>query len=71
MNFFPSGSSQDIRATMDMRYVMKGGILYEAERTAGNDVRRVVASRAGAKSYYVSVVNGKVTERVLEPEMIS
>ena len=36
-----------------------------------NDVTRVVASRAGAKAYYVSVVNGKVAERVLEPEMIS
>jgi dipeptidase E len=49
---------------------------YACDNNAGiyfedNDVRRVVASRAGAKSYYVSVVNGKVTERVLEPEMIS
>jgi hypothetical protein len=34
-------------------------------------VKRVVTSRAGAKVYYVSVVNGKVVERVLEPEMIS
>ena len=36
-----------------------------------NDVKRVVASRAGAKVYYVSVVNGKVAERVFEPELIS
>ena len=36
-----------------------------------NDVKRVVASRAGAKVYYVSVIDGKVVERVLDPEMIS
>jgi hypothetical protein len=34
-------------------------------------VKRVVASRPGAKVYYVSVVSGKVAERVFEPEMIS
>jgi peptidase E len=34
-------------------------------------VKRVVASRAGAKAYYVSVVGGRVSERVLEPEMIA
>ncbi|HEY0874777.1 MAG TPA: peptidase E [Vicinamibacterales bacterium] len=49
---------------------------YACDNNAGiyfedNDVKRVVATRAGAKCYYVSVVNGKVTERVLEPEMIS
>ena len=49
---------------------------YACDNNAGiyfedNDVKRVVASRAGAKVYYVSVVNGKVTERVFEPEMIS
>ncbi|MFO0095900.1 MAG: Type 1 glutamine amidotransferase-like domain-containing protein [Gemmatimonadaceae bacterium] len=33
-------------------------------------VKRVVSTRAGAKCYYVSVANGKVSERVLEPEMI-
>lgn len=38
---------------------------------ADNEVKRVVASRAGAKAYYVSVVGGKVTEKVLEPEIIS
>lgn len=53
---------------------MKPG--YACDNNAGiyfedNDVKRVVATRAGAKCYYVSVVNGKVTERVLEPEMIS
>src|SRR5687767_10354384 len=49
---------------------------YACDNNAGiyfedNEVKRVVSSRAGAKVYYVSVVNGKVTERVLEPEMIS
>ena len=36
-----------------------------------NDVKRVAASRLGAKVYYVSVIKGNVVERVLEPEMIS
>jgi len=35
-----------------------------------NVVKRVVSARAGAKVYYVSVVNGQVVEKVLEPEMI-
>ena len=52
---------------------MKPG--YACDNNAGiyfedNEVKRVVASRAGAKAYYVSVVNGKAVERVLEPEMI-
>ena len=34
-------------------------------------VRRVVSTRAEAKVYYVSVVDGKVVERVLEPERIA
>jgi peptidase E len=53
---------------------MKPG--YACDNNAGiyfedNEVKRVVASRPGAKVYYVSVVNGKVAERVFEPEMIS
>ena len=49
---------------------------YACDNNAGiyfedNDVKRIVASRAGAKAYYVSLVNGKVAERVLEPETIS
>ena len=52
---------------------MKPG--YACDNNAGicfedNEVKRVVASRSGAKVYYVSVVNGRVNERVLEPEMI-
>ena len=53
---------------------MKPG--YACDNDAGiyfedNDVKRVVATRAEAKVYYVSVVNGKVVEKVLQPELIS
>ncbi len=34
-------------------------------------VKRVVSARAGAKVYYVNAVDGKATEKVLEPERIS
>ena len=50
---------------------MKPG--YACDNDAGiyfedNEVRRVVSTRPEAKVYYVSVVGGKVVERVLEPE---
>ncbi len=53
---------------------MKPG--YACDNDAGiyfedNEVKRVVATRADAKVYYVSVVNGKVVERRMEPERIS
>ena len=53
---------------------MKPG--YACDNDAGiyfedNEVKRVVHTRANAKVYYVSLVNGKIAERVLEPEMIS
>lgn len=53
---------------------MKPG--YACDNDAGiyfedNEVKRVVHTRAAAKVYYVSVVDGKVAEKVLEPEMIS
>lgn len=52
---------------------MKPG--YACDNNAGiyfedNEVRRVVSARAGAKCYHVSVVDGKIVERVMEPEMI-
>jgi peptidase E len=37
----------------------------------GTELKRVVAAKDGAKCYYVSVVSGKVVERVLEPELIA
>jgi dipeptidase E len=52
---------------------MKPG--YACDNDAGlyfedNEVKRVVATRANAKVYYVSVADGRVRERVLEPEML-
>lgn len=52
---------------------MKPG--YACDNSAGiyfedNTVRRVVSSRAGAKVYFVSVVDGRINERVMEPEAI-
>lgn len=49
---------------------------YACDNDAGiyfedNTVKRVVHTRAAAKVYYVSVVGGKVVEKVLEPEMIA
>jgi len=48
---------------------------YACDNDAGiyfedNVVKRVVSARAGAKCYYVSMVDGKINERVLEPERI-
>ena len=53
---------------------MKPG--YACDNDAGiyfedNEVKRVVATRAGAKCYYVSKVGDKVVERPLEPESIA
>lgn len=53
---------------------MKPG--YACDNDAGvyfedNEVKRVVHTRADAKVYYVSVVGGRVVEKVLEPEMIA
>jgi dipeptidase E len=52
---------------------MKPG--YACDNDAGiyfedNDVKRVVSTRADAKVYHVSVVGGRVVEKVLEPERI-
>ena len=52
---------------------MKPG--YACDNDAGlyfedDDLERVVATRADAKAYYVSAVNGQAVERALEPEVI-
>ena len=52
---------------------MKPG--YACDNDAGiyfedNEVKRVVATRDGAKVYYVSVVDGKVVEKPYQPERI-
>jgi peptidase E len=53
---------------------MKPG--YACDNDAGiyfedNTVKRVVATRPDAKVYYVSVVDGRVSERVMQPEAIA
>ena len=53
---------------------MKPG--YACDNDAGiyfedNEVKRVVSSRAEARVYYVSVVGGKLVEKVMEPERIA
>ena len=53
---------------------MKPG--YACDNDAGiyfedNEVKRVVATRAEARVYYVSVVNGKVVEKEMKPELIA
>ncbi|MGH7470762.1 MAG: Type 1 glutamine amidotransferase-like domain-containing protein [Longimicrobiales bacterium] len=53
---------------------MKPG--YACDNDAGiyfedNEVKRVVATRVGAKVYHVSAVGGKAVERLMEPEMIA
>jgi len=53
---------------------MKPG--YACDNNAGiyfedNTVKRVVATKPGSKVYYVSLVNGQVVEKLLEPEMIA
>jgi hypothetical protein len=52
---------------------MKPG--YACDNDAGiyfedSEVKRVVATRPGAKVYYVSATSGRAVERVLEPEII-
>ena len=49
---------------------------YACDNDAGiyfedNIIKRVVAARPGSKVYYVSLVNGEVVEKALEPEIIA
>ncbi|MBI4520769.1 MAG: Type 1 glutamine amidotransferase-like domain-containing protein [Gemmatimonadetes bacterium] len=49
---------------------------YACDNDAGiyfedNEVRRVVSTRAEARVYYVSVVGGRVVERMMQPERIA
>lgn len=53
---------------------MKPG--YACDNDAGiyfedNTVKRVVSARKGAKVYYVSMVSGKINEKVMEPDTIA
>jgi dipeptidase E len=52
---------------------MKPG--YACDKDAGiyfedNEVKRVVATRKGARAYYVSASGGQAVERAIEPELI-
>lgn len=74
----PHYDAEPARRPLYLRLVGSGQMKpgYAVDNDAGiyfedNDVKRVVASRAGSKAYYVSVVGGKAVEKVLEPELIS
>ena len=73
----PHYDAEPGRRPLYQRLILSGEMKpgYACDNNAGicfedNDVRRVVSSRAGAKVYYVSVVDGRIDERVLEPETI-
>jgi peptidase E len=73
----PHYDAEPGRRPLYQRLILSGEMKpgYACDNNAGiyfedNTVKRVVASRAGAKVYYVSVVDGRINERVLEPEMI-
>jgi dipeptidase E len=74
----PHYDSEEVRRPTYHRMIGSGELKpgYACDNDAGiffqdNEVRRVVATRQGAKCYYVSLVNGEVVERALEPEMIA
>jgi peptidase E len=73
----PHYDAEPGRRPLYQRLILSGEMKpgYACDNNAGiyfedNEPRRIVASRAGAKVYYVSVVGGRIDERVLEPELI-
>jgi dipeptidase E len=73
----PHYDGEEVRRPTYHRMIRSGELKpgYACDNDAGlyfldHEVRRVVATRPGAKCYYVSVVNGQVVEKVLEPEFI-
>ena len=73
----PHYDSEEVRRPTCRRMIRSGELKpgYACDNDAGiffqdNEVKRVVATRSGAMCYHVSLVNGEVVERVLEPEMI-
>jgi dipeptidase E len=73
----PHYDAEAVRRPTYHRLIQSGELKpgYACDNDAGiyfqdNEVRRVVATREGAKAYYVSVVGGKIVEEVLEPEII-
>jgi len=73
----PHYDAEEARRPTYHRLIQSGELKpgYACDNDAGiffeeNEVRRVVATREGAKVYYVSLVGGTVSEEVLEPEII-
>ena len=74
----PHYDAEPMRRPLYLKLIESGQMKpgYACDNDAGiyfedNTVKRVVATRVGAKVYYVTAEGGKVTERVMEPEMIS
>lgn len=73
----PHYDAEEARRPTYHRLIRSGELKpgYACDNDAGiyfqdNEVSRVVATREGAKAYYVSLVGGEIIEDVLEPEMI-
>jgi peptidase E len=73
----PHYDSEEVRRPTYHRLIRSGELKpgYACDNYAGiffrdNQVERVVASREGAKCYYVTLRDGEVVEEVLEPELI-
>lgn len=74
----PHYDAEEQRRPQYHRLILSGQMKpgYACDNDAGiyfedNEVRRVVATRPGAKVYHVSVVDGRIVERVLDPDMIA
>lgn len=74
----PHYDREPLRRPLYQKLIGSGAMLpgYACDNDAGiyfedNDVKRVVSSRAEAKVYYVSVVGGRVVEKLMEPERIA
>ena len=74
----PHYDAEPGRRPLYQKLIASGGLKpgYACDNDAGiyfedNEVKRVVATRAEAKVYYVSVANGQAVEKVMQPEMIS
>jgi peptidase E len=73
----PHYDAEEARRPTYHRLIRSGELKpgYACDNNAGiyfqdNEVSRVVATREGAKAYYVSLRNGEIVEEVLEPEII-
>ncbi len=74
----PHYDREPLRRPLYQKLIGSGQMLpgYACDNDAGiyfedNDVKRVVSTHPEAKVYYVSVVGGKVVEKVMEPERIA